>query len=86
MSANFLIACPPTSPSSGRTDYLLCEMDRQTLALVREALAMIQSNAYGLWQERHGPIGDKQFKPTWNYLMVVVTSFMGSLLQDLRYG
>lgn len=40
--------------------YLLCEKDRQTLALVREALARIQSDSYGFCQECQGPIGDKR--------------------------
>ena len=40
--------------------YLICEVNRQTLALVREALLRIQSDSYGLCEECHGPIGDKR--------------------------
>jgi len=40
--------------------YLLCEMNRETLALVREALARIQSNSYGLCAECDSPIGHKR--------------------------
>ena len=51
--------------------YLLCEMDRQTLALVREALARIQSNSYGLCEECQGPIGDKRLKALpWSKLCI----------------
>jgi DnaK suppressor protein len=51
--------------------YLICEMDRQTLALVREAMARIQSNSYGLCEECQGPIGDKRLKALpWNKLCI----------------
>lgn len=42
--------------------YLLCERERQTLALVREALARIQSNSYGFCEECEAPIAEKRLR------------------------
>jgi len=51
--------------------YHLSEMDRQTLALVREALTRIQSNSYGLCEECQRPIGDKRLKALpWSKLCI----------------
>lgn len=50
---------------------LLCEMDQRRLALVREALDRIESNAYGLCEECQGPIGDRRLQALpWSNLCI----------------
>ena len=51
--------------------YLLCEKDRQKLALVREALARIQSDSYGLCEECKAPIGSGRLRAApWSKLCI----------------
>lgn len=51
--------------------YLICEVNRQTLALVLEALLRIQSDSYGLCEECQGPISDKRLRALpWSKLCI----------------